>query len=139
MLTPSPSHYPLYRSHMCLCVCSKRNDNTRVHICVCIRWQIQATRAVVERHSRGFTSSGGSKSGAHTDSSLPPVEMRICEGSRGVTIKVSDQGGGISDEDIDRIWKYGYVYIYLCVCMCVCVCPKQQGTFAAMSAATEEI
>ena len=48
--------------------------------------------------------------------------MRICEGSRGVTIKVSDQGGGISDEDIDRIWKYGYVYIYLCVCVCVCVC-----------------
>lgn len=47
-------------------------------------------------------------SGANTDASLPPVVLHICEGSSGVTIKVSDQGGGIRDDEINRIWQYGY-------------------------------
>ena len=51
-------------------------------------------RAVVEFHG-------------HTGR-LPPVRVVIAEGEEDVTIKVSDEGGGIPRSGIDRIWTYLY-------------------------------
>ena len=39
---------------------------------------------------------------------LPPVRVVIAEGEEDVTIKVSDEGGGIPRSGIDRIWTYLY-------------------------------
>jgi pyruvate dehydrogenase kinase 2/3/4 len=52
-------------------------------------------RAVVERH--------GSR-----EESLPRVRVVIAEGEEDVTIKISDEGGGIPRSGIDRIWTYLY-------------------------------
>ena len=51
-------------------------------------------RAVVELHGRSGR--------------LPPVRVVIAEGEEDVTIKVSDEGGGIPRSGIDRIWTYLY-------------------------------
>jgi len=51
-------------------------------------------RAVVELHGRSRT--------------LPPVRVVIAEGEEDVTIKVSDEGGGIPRSGIHRIFTYLY-------------------------------
>lgn len=50
-----------------------------------------------------------------TSATLPPIEIRICEGNQGVTVKISDQGGGIAFEDLTRIWQYGYTTVDMVV------------------------
>jgi len=57
-----------------------------------------ACRAVMESHVRG----------PKKRRSLPPVQVCVCEGDNDVTIRISDRGGGISEEDMARVWKYGY-------------------------------
>jgi len=54
-----------------------------------------AMRATIEAHS------GGGRQ-------LPPVTVEIMKGSFDVTLKVSDQGGGIPRAKLEEIWKYGY-------------------------------
>lgn len=39
---------------------------------------------------------------------LPPIKVFICQSDRDVTIRVSDQGGGIDRETSDKIFKYLY-------------------------------
>merc|ERR1712187_651017 len=39
---------------------------------------------------------------------LPPVSVEVMKGSFDVTIKVSDQGGGMTTEQLDQVWRYGY-------------------------------
>eukprot|EP01121_Diplochlamys_sp_Union-15-3_P022312 TRINITY_DN9450_c0_g1_i2.p1 TRINITY_DN9450_c0_g1~~TRINITY_DN9450_c0_g1_i2.p1 ORF type:complete len:387 (-),score=49.87 TRINITY_DN9450_c0_g1_i2:5-1165(-) len=51
-------------------------------------------RAVVERHS---------KSGE-----LPPITITLGEGEEDLTVKISDQGGGIPRSVVKRIWSYAY-------------------------------
>lgn len=51
-------------------------------------------RAVVERHG--------------TEDDLPPVDIVIAEGDFDVTIKVSDQGGGINRREMSKIFTYLY-------------------------------
>eukprot|EP00884_Botryococcus_braunii_P006717 jgi/Botrbrau1/16046/Bobra.7_2s0020.1 len=53
-----------------------------------------AMRAVVENHPRR--------------SALPPVVIRVCNGGGTVTLRISDQGGGIPEHAFDKVWKYGY-------------------------------
>ncbi|ORX89265.1 alpha-ketoacid dehydrogenase kinase [Basidiobolus meristosporus CBS 931.73] len=38
---------------------------------------------------------------------LPDIVVTICEGEKDVTFRVSDQGGGIHQEELDTIWSYG--------------------------------
>ena len=38
---------------------------------------------------------------------MPPIRVRVCEGDA-VTIRISDQGGGIPPEAMDSVWKYGF-------------------------------
>ena len=53
-------------------------------------------RAVVERHADGF------------DDPLPPVHCHIVHGYEDVTIRISDEGGGVSRAALPNIWKFMY-------------------------------
>lgn len=54
-----------------------------------------AIRATVERH---LSDACG----------MPPVNLTVVKGSFDVTIKVSDCGGGMRQETLKNIWRYGY-------------------------------
>jgi len=58
-----------------------------------------ASRATIEHHQHPARRRRGS---------LPPLQVCICEGSSDVTIRITDRGGGISDDDMQRVWRYGY-------------------------------
>lgn len=48
----------------------------------------------------------------HRDRSRPPaIHIRISEANSDVTFRISDQGGGILSEDLDKVWQYGYTTI----------------------------
>eukprot|EP00927_Polykrikos_kofoidii_P050808 TRINITY_DN44685_c0_g1_i1.p1 TRINITY_DN44685_c0_g1~~TRINITY_DN44685_c0_g1_i1.p1 ORF type:complete len:507 (+),score=66.97 TRINITY_DN44685_c0_g1_i1:173-1693(+) len=55
-------------------------------------------RAVVETHSDDFG----------FDDALPPVRVHIVHGHEDVTIRVSDEGGGISRPRMRDVWKFMY-------------------------------
>jgi signal transduction histidine kinase len=61
-----------------------------------------ASRAVVERH---LANSGSS-------SKFPAIHVRICGGTGGgtddVTLRISDQGGGIPFDLIKQVWEFGW-------------------------------
>ncbi|PNW81573.1 hypothetical protein CHLRE_06g252300v5 [Chlamydomonas reinhardtii] len=43
---------------------------------------------------------------------LPPVHVRVCPGLNGtLTVRITDQGGGIAEEFIDKVWSYGFTTI----------------------------
>jgi len=39
---------------------------------------------------------------------LPPIKILIAPGKEIVTIRISDQGGGIPPELLSKIWQYGF-------------------------------
>lgn len=53
-----------------------------------------AMRAVVEQHGGNI--------------SIPPIKMMITKGRQDMTIKISDQGGGIPRSTIDQVFEYHY-------------------------------
>jgi len=53
-------------------------------------------RAVVER------------CGLSDESNLPPIKVVVVEGKEDITIKISDEGGGIPRSAIPLIWTYMY-------------------------------
>ncbi|MEW5297067.1 MAG: hypothetical protein WDW36_000299 [Sanguina aurantia] len=68
-------------------------------------------RATVESREG---SRGGVPLGPYTgplQHKLPPVVVRICAGPTELTIKVCDQGGGIPDAIIDKVWSYGFTTV----------------------------
>ncbi|XP_068218042.1 pyruvate dehydrogenase (acetyl-transferring) kinase, mitochondrial-like isoform X1 [Palaemon carinicauda] len=54
-----------------------------------------AMRAVVEHHSNG-------------DDNIPPLEVLLVKGTEDLTIKLSDQGGGIPRSHMDLLFNYMY-------------------------------
>ncbi|KAJ1673909.1 [Pyruvate dehydrogenase (acetyl-transferring)] kinase isozyme 2, partial [Spiromyces aspiralis] len=40
--------------------------------------------------------------------SYPDIKVIICEGNEDITIKISDEGGGIPRSEIDKVWTYMY-------------------------------
>ncbi|CAE8684535.1 unnamed protein product [Polarella glacialis] len=54
-----------------------------------------AFRATVERH-------------LPAREAIPPVNVSVMKGSFDVTIKVSDRGGGMRQDQLEQIWRYGY-------------------------------
>ncbi|WIA32443.1 hypothetical protein OEZ86_003265 [Tetradesmus obliquus] len=56
-------------------------------------------RAVVERH-RGATYS--------TRRRIPPIQARVCSGATHLSIRISDQGGGLPMEHLEQVWSYGF-------------------------------
>ncbi|KAI8617071.1 mitochondrial branched-chain alpha-ketoacid dehydrogenase kinase-domain-containing protein [Chytriomyces sp. MP71] len=53
-------------------------------------------RATVEKH------------GLDMDGDYPPIKVVVAEGNEDITIKVSDEGGGIRRSDLPLIWTYMY-------------------------------
>jgi len=53
-------------------------------------------RAVVERH------------GVENEDHFPPIKVVVIEGKEDITIKISDEGGGIPRSAIPLIWTYMY-------------------------------
>ncbi|CAE7028093.1 PDK [Symbiodinium natans] len=60
-------------------------------------------RAVVERHAEGF------------DDLLPAIHCHIVHGNEDVTIRVSDEGGGIARDKLPNIWKCLGVTKHSCI------------------------
>ncbi|KAL4447906.1 hypothetical protein ABPG75_005125 [Micractinium tetrahymenae] len=65
-----------------------------------------SARAVVERHS-------GTGRSSLTDplarrAKLPPIHVRLCGGEQDITIRLSDQGGGIPADMEDSVWQFGF-------------------------------
>ncbi|KAG8931630.1 hypothetical protein FRC03_003119 [Tulasnella sp. 419] len=58
-------------------------------------------RAVVERY------------GTNDESRLPPIKVIVVEGKEDITIKISDEGGGIPRSAIPLIWTYMYTTMEL--------------------------
>ncbi|KAF7319189.1 Protein-serine/threonine kinase [Mycena chlorophos] len=54
------------------------------------------SRAVVERH------------GVENEDAFPPIKVVVVEGTEDITIKISDEGGGIPRSAIPLIWTYMY-------------------------------
>ena len=73
---------------------------------ICFELLKNSLRAVVERY--GFSSSSSSSSSTPDPSILPPIKVIAVEGKEDITIKISDEGGGISRSAIPLIWTYMY-------------------------------
>eukprot|EP00930_Biecheleria_cincta_P057776 TRINITY_DN43655_c0_g1_i1.p1 TRINITY_DN43655_c0_g1~~TRINITY_DN43655_c0_g1_i1.p1 ORF type:complete len:377 (-),score=71.79 TRINITY_DN43655_c0_g1_i1:449-1579(-) len=54
-----------------------------------------ALRATMERHMCG-------------GNAIPPVTVSVMKGSFDMTIKISDAGGGMRQQRLQNIWRYGY-------------------------------
>lgn len=46
--------------------------------------------------------------GSTDESKLPPIKVVVVEGKEDITIKISDEGGGIPRSAIPLIWTYMY-------------------------------
>ena len=65
-------------------------DWFRSHIC--FELLKNSLRAVVERY------------GVENEDTFPPIKVVVVEGSEDITIKISDEGGGIPRSAIPMIW-----------------------------------
>lgn len=70
-----------------------------------------AARAVVERHHHNFQGAqnmGDKNNGGRPVLALPSINVRVCDGGDDITVRVSDQGGGIAPRVLPHIWSYGF-------------------------------
>ncbi|EFN56714.1 hypothetical protein CHLNCDRAFT_21859, partial [Chlorella variabilis] len=67
-----------------------------------------SARAVVEHHLGAVRHSLSDPHAAHRRAKLPPIHVRLCGGSHEVTIRLSDQGGGIDAADTEAVWQFGF-------------------------------
>lgn len=58
---------------------------------------------VLKNASRATVESAESRK---TKGPLPPIRVIIVDGANDVTIRVSDEGGGITRKNMDRVWSY---------------------------------
>ncbi|KAF4618242.1 hypothetical protein D9613_011685 [Agrocybe pediades] len=63
---------------------------------ICFELLKNSLRAVVERY------------GADQEDNFPPIKVVVVEGKEDITIKISDEGGGIARSAIPLIWTYMY-------------------------------
>ena len=63
---------------------------------ICFELLKNSLRAVVERF------------GPEHEDSFPPIKVIVVEGKEDITIKISDEGGGIPRSAIPLIWTYMY-------------------------------
>lgn len=67
-------------------------------------------RAVVERFGADYEDHniGKESSNGRNGSGYPPIKVIVVEGREDITIKISDEGGGIPRSAIPLIWTYMY-------------------------------
>lgn len=60
-----------------------------------------SVRATIEHHKKTPLS----------EEEAPPIRITICKGKREVSIRISDQGGGIPPENLEHIWDYSFTTV----------------------------
>jgi pyruvate dehydrogenase kinase 2/3/4 len=63
-------------------------------------------RAIVERY--GVDPSAGTGTVSTTNGQFPPIKVVVVEGNEDITIKISDEGGGIPRSAVPLVWTYMY-------------------------------
>ena len=81
LICPKDLHFPYVPGHLS-------------HIC--FELLKNSLRAVVERF------------GPENEDAFPPIKVIVVEGKEDITIKISDEGGGIPRSAIPLIWTYMY-------------------------------
>jgi len=81
LICPNDLHFPYVPGHLS-------------HIC--FELFKNSLRAVVERY------------GHDKEDEIPPIKVIVVEGKEDITIKISDEGGGIARSAIPLIWTYMY-------------------------------
>ncbi|KAF8068584.1 mitochondrial pyruvate dehydrogenase [Lyophyllum atratum] len=92
-------HYAMFRGPPVQLICPKDLNFAYVpgHLShICFELLKNSLRAVVERY------------GLADDTIYPPIKVVVVEGKEDITIKISDEGGGISRSAIPLIWTYMY-------------------------------
>ncbi|GFZ48521.1 Pyruvate dehydrogenase kinase [Saitozyma sp. JCM 24511] len=92
-------HYALFKGPPIQLLCPK--DLTFAYVPghlshICFELLKNSLRAVVERY------------GVDNEDAFPPIKVVVVEGSEDITIKISDEGGGIPRSAIPLIWTYLY-------------------------------
>ena len=59
-----------------------------------------AYRATVEHHQR-----------MKRNTELPPIQVTLSQGQEDISIRIRDQGNGISQEDLDKVFEYSYTTV----------------------------
>ena len=84
LICPKDLHFPYVPGHLS-------------HIC--FELLKNSLRAVVERF------------GPEHEDAFPPIKVIVVEGKEDITIKISDEGGGIARSAIPLIWTYMYTTV----------------------------
>ena len=103
-------HYGLFRAPPVQLICAR--DLTFAYVPghlshICFELLKNSLRAVVER----FGPDRGSGSGEDDEEgggAYPPIKVVVSAGREDITIKISDEGGGIPRSAIPLIWTYMY-------------------------------
>ncbi|KAL0959514.1 hypothetical protein HGRIS_011224 [Hohenbuehelia grisea] len=92
-------HYAMFKGPPVQLICPKELSFPYVpgHLShICFELLKNSLRAVVERY------------GVDQEDSFPPIKVIVVEGKEDITIKISDEGGGIARSAIPLIWTYMY-------------------------------
>ncbi|PIL23646.1 hypothetical protein GSI_14959 [Ganoderma sinense ZZ0214-1] len=92
-------HYSMFKGPPVQLICPKDLHFNYVpgHLShICFELLKNSLRAVVERF------------GHENEDSFPPIKVIVVEGKEDITIKISDEGGGIPRSAIPLIWTYMY-------------------------------
>ncbi|KAI0319846.1 mitochondrial pyruvate dehydrogenase [Amylostereum chailletii] len=92
-------HYAMFKGPPIQLICPKDLHFAYVpgHLShICFELLKNSLRAVVERY------------GHDKEDRLPPIKVVVVEGKEDITIKISDEGGGIPRSAIPLIWTYMY-------------------------------
>jgi len=92
-------HYAMFKGPPVQLICPKELNFPYVpgHLShICFELLKNSLRAVVERY------------GVDKEDHFPPIKVVVVEGKEDITIKISDEGGGIPRSAIPLIWTYMY-------------------------------
>jgi len=92
-------HYAMFKGPPVQLICPKDLEFPYVpgHLShICFELLKNSLRAVVERY------------GVENEDNFPPIKVVVVEGKEDITIKISDEGGGIPRSAIPLIWTYMY-------------------------------
>ncbi|KAI9454777.1 mitochondrial branched-chain alpha-ketoacid dehydrogenase kinase-domain-containing protein [Lactarius psammicola] len=92
-------HYGMFKGPPVQLICPKDLHFSYVpgHLShICFELLKNSLRAVVERY------------GHDKEDAIPPIKVIVVEGKEDITIKLSDEGGGIARSAIPLIWTYMY-------------------------------